>query len=176
LKKTEHYTLTKSQIQSGMKKSLFGSHEIAGYAKDLLERNANPVLAFGLYAFAIEEYGKSELIRDCMEKEMKRYQVPKIIFEGKESHSKKIQKALDVLPSECISFDIDDSKKSISLKDNPKKFLTDIQSKTSCFSLNWNEDKETWDLPPKIIADDMLNSILEFEKHVSSKLDLEYAN
>jgi AbiV family abortive infection protein len=176
LKKIDYYILTKSQIRLGIKKSLFGSHEMAGYAKDLLERNANLVLAFGLYAFAIEEYGKSELIRDCMEKEMKRHQVPKIIFEGKGSHSKKIQKALDVLPPKCTSFGIDNSKSSFLLKDDPKKYLTYVQSKTSCFSLNWNEDQETWDLPPKIVADEMLNSILEFEKHVSSKLDSEYAN
>ena len=176
MKKSDHYTLTKSQIKTGIKKSLSASHEMAGYAKDMLERNANPVLAFGLYAFALEEYGKSELIRNCMDIEMKRYQVPKVIFDGKESHFKKIQKALDDLPSNCISFDIDDSKTSVSFKDDPKKFLTDIQSKTSCFCLNWNEVKETWDLPPKIIAEDMLNSILEFEKYVSSKLDSEYAN
>ena len=149
---------------------------MAGYAKDLLERNANPVLAFGLYTFALEEYGKSELIRDCMNIETKRYQVPKVIFEGKESHFKKIQKALNGLPSSCISFDVDDSKLSVSFKDDPTKFLADIQFKTSCFCLNWNESKEAWDLPPKVIAESVLNAILEFEKHVSSKLDLEYAN
>ena len=81
--KLENYELSDSQIKSGLKKTLLGSIELSGYAKDILERNGNTALSLGLYSFAIEEYGKYEILREFLSDSVKRHHIPKVIFDVK---------------------------------------------------------------------------------------------
>ncbi len=192
MEKTDHFNISTAQIKTGIKKSLTGSLELSGYSKDMLERNANATIALGLYAFAIEEYGKSLFLKECMKKNEDRHKVKKVVFSGKDSHGKKFNKAFSTLPKERTSFlseikhvepQFNSDRKGIGTKTSDSQtetfsasVLSDLQARMSCFNLDWNDKTEKWKLPPKVDGDLLLKSITVFEKHVSVELDSEYSN
>ncbi|NND86388.1 MAG: hypothetical protein HKM23_03465 [Nitrosopumilus sp.] len=160
MSKSENYELSDSQIKGGLKKALLGSIELAGYAKDILERNGNASLSFGLYFFAIEEYGKYEILRECLLDSVKRHLVSKDVFDTKKSKVN-FKKALNALPKEIH-------------EKLPIRLSSDSQSEMDCFYLNWDHENEKWKVPPKIDSSQLLESITAFERHASMKLDTEY--
>lgn len=198
MKKQEAYQISKSQLKTGIRKSLLGALELAGYAKDIVERGGNTVLALGLYSFAIEEYGKSVFFAELLEKDSNYYSVPKILFKGKTSHDLKFKKALSTLPSECTHYHVG---KTVSIPYPKTKveemdigartekmtitawtsgtfsiggFPTDFETRMSCFYLDWNETKNRWNNLPSVMTDELVKAIMIFEDHISKKLDLEY--
>jgi len=44
----------------------------------------------------------------------------------------------------------------------------------SYFNLTWDQEKEKWNVPPKIDSSLLSESLTSFEKHVSVKLGSEY--
>lgn len=194
--KKEFYQISKSQLKTGIRKSLLGAIELAGYAKDMAERGGNTTLALGLYSFAIEEYGRSLFFSKLLEKDHDNYSVPKVLFRGKKSHDLKFKKALATLPEECsrhhiggeffvpspnkiVEMSVESTKKLViypwiagtfAMEDFP----TDFETRLSCFYLDWNDEKNKWRTSPSVMPEKLVKAITAFEQLVSKKLDLEY--
>ena len=160
MRKLEYYEMTTLQVRTGIKKALLGSLEVLGYARDILERGGNSGLALELYISAIEEYGKSELLRECLLNDSKICHVPKTIFDNK-NFTRKFEKYLSKTP--------DETREIFSAE-----ILSNFQTTTGRFSLDWDEEKEKWRTPPKVESDVLSKSISAFEKHISAKIDSEY--
>ena len=199
MKKKDDILMKKSQIQAGVIKALSNSLTLAGYSKDIIERGGNLSLSLGLYSFAIEEYGKASILTEIASSNQKEYPVPSILFTGKKSHDLKFKTALSVLPKECTHYDAGvtfaefpnlNQKETFGVGHNgaeviPKgntgeysllDILIDFKTRMNCFHLDWDEQKNNWKPPPKILPKFLIKSISEFEKFLNKKLDNAYGS
>jgi AbiV family abortive infection protein len=188
--------LTQTQIKSGIRKALLNASTLAGYSKDIIERGGKGVLALGLYSFAIEEYGKSILLSELLNKNQKTYHVPVELFQGKKSHDLKFKKALSILPSECTSYEsgvarsisnIETQTSEVGIKGktiaipagitgifSEGDLEVDFETRMSCFYLDWDDLNNKWKSPPKVLPEELEKTIINFENHLTKKLDKEY--
>jgi AbiV family abortive infection protein len=198
MKKKDDYKMNHTQIKNGVKKALSNALTLAGYSKDILERGGSAHLSLGLFSFAIEEYGKSAMLSEIASSNQKEYFVPSILFTGKRSHDLKFNKALSILPKECSCFDAgvtftnppnesqthEDGSNSDSAgipkgtagTSSVADILIDFETRMSCFYLDWDEEKNNWKSPPKVLAEKLTESISEFENYVNKKIDAEYGS
>jgi AbiV family abortive infection protein len=196
MKKQETFTMSHSQIKSGIKKALLNSLTLAGYSKDILERGGNPSLSLGLYSFAIEEYGKAINLIKIASSKQKNYSVPYNLFGKGISHKINLKAAISELPKPCVGFETEiaftatNPKKSKTLhesqgetknnlKNSPEKFsvvdvLIGFNTQMDCFYLDWDEQQSKWNSPPKVQSQILTESITAFENSVNKKLDIEY--
>jgi AbiV len=61
------YVLSQQQLKDGHNKCLENVQKLLDNASLLLETETGQQFALGLYMYAIEEYGKAEILRDCIE-------------------------------------------------------------------------------------------------------------
>jgi len=196
MEKSKFYDMTESQIKSGVRKALLNATTLAAYSKDIVERGGNEVLALGLFSFAIEEFGKSALLSECLIKKQKMYRVPIQFFTGKKSHDIKFEKALSTLPKECTNFEAgiirltsENETKTLDVGSKEEivsipKGLTgvfsagdlpiDFETRMNCFYLDWDHQKNKWRSPPKVLPEPLEKAIIYFETHLAEKLDVEY--
>ena len=196
MEKSKFYDMTESQIKSGVRKALLNASTLAAYSKDIVERGGNEVLALGLFSFAIEEFGKSELLSECLIKKQKMYRVPIQFFTGKKSHDIKFEKALSTLPTECTNFEAEiihltsdnetkpldvgprgkvvSSPKGLSEIFSVDNLPIDFDTRMNCFFLDWDAQKNKWMSPPKVLPEPLEKAIIHFETHLAEKLDAEY--
>ncbi len=131
----------------------------------LLKNSTNFNHALGLYTFAIEEFGKAILLKDCWNDANDKQYVPKIIFGGRGTHPQKFERALENLPDECkkimvgiklafpsgkdFELDLGLQGETLSIpKDTSGTFLTDVLTKMDvrmrCFYVDWDETSNDW--------------------------------
>jgi AbiV family abortive infection protein len=99
------YDLTQQQLEEGHKKCLENVHKLLDSANLLLENETSYQYALGLYMYAIEEYGKAEILRDCLLENKSNYIIPEWIFgKGKlarKGHERKLGVGIQRLPAIC---------------------------------------------------------------------------
>lgn len=95
------YLLTEEQLKEGTNICFDKAKRLLNDAEILLKNWGTIGHAIGLYTFALEEYGKALLLKDCLSSAKEKYAVPIRIFRGRESHKLKIEKALNGLPNNC---------------------------------------------------------------------------
>lgn len=195
--KKDNFQMSHSQIKSGIKKALSNSLTLVGYSKDILERGGDSALSLGLYSFAIEEYGKADLLNEIASAKQKEYSVPIVFFTGKKSHDLKFKKALSTLPKQCIEFEagLAISTPNLTKTENFKvgshgesasvsagttgtfsvsDILIDFETRMNCFYLDWDDQQKKWKKSPKVLPEVLIKSINEFEDFVNTKLDSAY--
>lgn len=181
MNKSKDYKIPIPKIKSGIKKTLFGSLEIIGYAKDLLERGGNPDFALGFYLMALEEYGKSIILRESLKQGNTSASISKKVFENTDVLFKK---AFALLPKKCIlslNHDLDNQENLISdnleLRNSLKTrtidsdIILNFEIVKMCFHLTWNESENKWSKPPRINHDELMLIIQEFSEFISAELD-----
>ena len=119
------YLLSEYELSTGISLCFNKAERIADDADLILKHNGSPSHALVLYEFALEEYGKGELLRDCKSERNAsgKYDVNKSIFK---SHQKTTKRALVSLPEDCKKIDLGISvstafDKSISIQKNAKR-------------------------------------------------------
>jgi len=163
----ELYTMTKTQVEEGVKRCQFYALLLAEKALKNIDGYEIDPMALGLFSFAIEEFGKALLLEEFLEKDYEEYQIPTYLFGGEKAHSKKFNKALSQLPKEVKSF----SKTVIDEEytdcfGNPLSYdeacigdidfhfganysPVDLDLRMNCFYVDWDDEKKQWkDFPP----------------------------
>ena len=179
--KSKDYEISIPKIKSGIKKTLFGSLEIVGYAKDLIERGGNTDFALGLYLMALEEYGKSIILRESIKQDNTSATISKKVFENTDLIFKK---AFTLLPKKCtlplnhkldaqenLFSDKSQLKNSLKTRTIDSDIILNFEITKTCFHLTWNESENKWSKPPRVNPDELLSAIKEFSEFISAELD-----
>jgi AbiV family abortive infection protein len=99
------YELTEAQLREGYERCIENVQNLLDSVKLLLEGEDSHQYALGLYMYAIEEYGKAEILRDYIMKNKSKYSVPEWIFGrgkvGRKGHDRKLSVGFNRLPSIC---------------------------------------------------------------------------
>ena len=77
------YKMTEIQLREGYERAIENVENLLYSANVLLKSERSLQYALGLYMYAIEEYGKAEILRTYILKNKSRYSIPEWIF-GKE--------------------------------------------------------------------------------------------
>ena len=88
----KEYFLNHVEMNNGMKLCFNKAKRLLNDANILVDNGGDSSHALGLYIFALEEYGKGLLLRDCKKNAEGNYVVPTYIFGNKSSHKNKIKK------------------------------------------------------------------------------------
>lgn len=103
-----NYFLSDYELQTGIELCFSKAERLADDAALIIKNNGTSSHTLVLYEFAIEEYGKGKLLRECKSKRNTRkgdyYDVDKSIFK---SHQKTSKKALESLPEDCKKIDLE---------------------------------------------------------------------
>jgi AbiV family abortive infection protein len=99
------YDLTEAQLRDGYDACIKNAQNLLFSAKLLLTSENSLQYALGLYMYAIEEYGKAEILKEYMQENKNQYSIPGWIFgigeSGRDAHNKKLAKGLQKLPPVC---------------------------------------------------------------------------
>jgi hypothetical protein len=99
------HDLTHAQLMDGYDACIKNVQNLLYSAKLLLEHENSLQYALGLYLYAIEEYGKAEILREYLQDNKSKYSIPEWIFGkgkfGREAHNNKLVKGLEKLPHVC---------------------------------------------------------------------------
>jgi AbiV family abortive infection protein len=102
------YSLSGNDLNTGIKLCFDKAERLVDDASLIIRNKGNPSHALVLYGFAIEEYGRGKLLKEC-KSHVKHfvtedfYNVDKSIFY---SHQKILKKAITCLPDNCKKIDI----------------------------------------------------------------------
>ena len=154
---------------------------------DLMKTSYSSNHLLGLYAFAIEEYGKLLILEDCLNQQNDPCKVPKYLFSGRDAHNKKFSKALDNLPDVCKRIPIEEEEfinyKAIFRDDHtiesiPHGFtirsmynFIDFQIRMGCFYLDWDYEKSNWKRFPVVDDMDLEVAIKKFHEILLKKFE-----
>jgi len=165
-------------------------------AKDALylAKKSNTTHAFGLYTFAVEEYGKALLLKEQKKMKKGNFIVPAWIFGGKSrkranSHQQKFQKALNELPYKCNMITLWSQVVNVAKMEDEKIHVEEIgqtaiipagltgtfslttapdfEERMKIFYVDWNDQKKEWVMPtnpPQKFFLDTMNNFLKFLK------------
>jgi len=185
------YHIPEKKFSEGLRLCLQNSKDLAKYSRILIKKN-NVTFGFGLYTYAIEEYGKFVVMKNESSKSKKGYLVPKWIFGGRKkkrihSHLSKFQRGLENLPDTCKSISLGKVRKTFSschdeeIKLESNEIITfmtattgtiesftdpDFEVRLRAFYLDWDDRKKDWILPYKPDRKNLLKSINGFLNHV----------
>lgn len=86
--------------QRGIQETFKRVSDLLESIETLLDNGGNKSICGGLYTYALEEYGKSLLLKQCVPSN-ERVQIDPNWFKGPSAHNRKINYAIANLPSEC---------------------------------------------------------------------------
>ena len=111
LKLEKSFLLTKTQLDTGITLCISKVHQLLNDTEILCKNNGNESTAVALYTIAIEEFGKSLLLKKCIQASNEgKFQVPQTIFgRGSQPHGPKFDEAFLELPEECQVYQTIDS-------------------------------------------------------------------
>ena len=97
--------MTEIQLREGYERAIENVENLLYSANVLLKSERSLQYALGLYMYAIEEYGKAEILRTYILKNKSRYSIPEWIF-GKgnlksKAHNRKLSEGLKKIPPIC---------------------------------------------------------------------------
>ena len=103
---TKTYYLSKEQIDEGIDLCLKKVQQILNDVEILCQNDGDETSAVYLYTVAVEEFGKSLLLEECLSKppEPKGIPVSTNLFTGLKAHELKFSKAFHELPDECVGY------------------------------------------------------------------------
>ena len=103
---TKTYYLSKEQIGEGIDLCLKKVQQILNDVEILCQNDGDETSAVYLYTVAVEEFGKSLLLEECLNNppEPKGIPVSTNLFTGLKAHELKFSKAFHELPDECVGY------------------------------------------------------------------------
>ena len=107
---TKTYYLSKEQIDEGIYLCLKKVEQILNDVEILCQNNGDETSAVYLYTVAVEEFGKSLLLEECLSEPpgLKGIPVSVDLFAGSKAHELKFSRAFHDLPDECVGYyDVD---------------------------------------------------------------------
>jgi len=160
-----NFEMSKSSLKMGNYICINNCERLLDTTLLILNNSVNLNHALGLYTFAVEEFGKAILLKDCLKDTEDKQYVPKIIFGGPGTHKQKFNRALKNLPDECKKIMVGiklafpsgkDFELELGLQGEklhiPKNisgtFLTDVLTKMDvrmrCFYVDWDMTSNDW--------------------------------
>lgn len=189
LNNSNDFLIEESKVLEGIERSISNITDILKISEKIVEEDSDNSVALGLFSFAIEEFGKALLLKECLSGK-KICKVPRDLFKGKKSHDIKFKKALDNLPIEVkyaipgitIKSNTSLESKKITLTSRGDSvtlppgltgkfsmigtFPTNFDMRMSCFYLDWEDTKKTWKYKPYILSDSISRGVWKFKKEI----------
>lgn len=187
---SKYYSIDKKKVVVGIKHCISNALDLARVAEFIVKKGEDPRIALGVYSFAIEEFGKALMLKDCLGKGKEVCSVPRDIFVGKDSHDLKFKKALSKLPNSCKYFEekkfvntpiSEDFTLDVGPHDtfytfdlgtkiyNLGDFPLDFAARMYCFYVDWNNHMKSWKIGPHVSENKLMNSIRKFIQHIGSQ-------
>lgn len=188
------YNFTEEELKEGYKRCIENVQNLLDSAKLLLSNENSHQYALGLYMYAIEEYGKAQILMGYVNST--KYSIPGWIF-GKDrppskrnSHDEKLLEGFKKLPTTCtklsgaieITYNSCDVYQTFVIKkdDVPigpvsiPPFTTGIFEdsinpilKTACFYVDWDNSKRSWESIIPVDKDQLMYNITLMKEIVS---------
>ncbi len=186
------FTIDDVTLREGIRKCLAKAGQLVDDAIILLNHGGMVSHVFGLYTFAIEEYGKALLLKDHLDDSTSGKRIPMEIFGrrgGKKSHEKKIARALKEVHDNCKNFRIgvvvragSDTTKTMTYKgkstvvvapmqtgsffDASSEYIVDFVARMEAFYIDWDEGRKQWKAELTVDKDQLENATIELRKHL----------
>lgn len=128
-KRKRVYYLSEEEITEGIRLCIGKINQILNDVEVLCKNGGEETTAVYLYTIALEEYGKSVLLKKSLNNppETKGIPVSLNLFQGVDGHDMKIGEALDELPEECqIYQDVDLLTEGHKLPHEHRKYARDV--------------------------------------------------
>jgi len=194
MKEQPHYEIPKEKLEKGIKLCIDRAKQLTKDAVTVAKKG-NISHSLGLYTFAVEEFGKSLLLKEQKEMKNGNVLVPVWIFGGKSkkrknSHNKKFQKALKELPYPCNVITLweeivdiaspEDRIIDVKGLDEPAVIsagLTgefglatdpDFEERLRVFYVDWNDEKKDWVVPHYPPKEQFLESMKNFQSYLEN--------
>jgi hypothetical protein len=185
-KDTKIFNLSSHELEEGVELAIKKAKKHLNASKSLIKDEQFAPYASALFLFALQEYGKSKLLRKSKIATKSIHPVNSNIFRGGDSHKRKIEEGLEDIPSKQIlirseievKYNPSEKGKIVSLKKDiivlkppylSGKFsaegYTDIQEEIRwrTFYLDWNDKQRFWQSEYFIETDELLKLISELE-------------
>lgn len=189
--KSKTYDLSSSELDHGIELAVKKARKHLNTSKLLASDEQYLSYASALFLFALEEYGKSKLLKKVKSPSKSIHRVDRNIFRGGDSHRKKIEEGTKDLTSKTIYVEAyidkensNDEPRTISLKKDIKvsigahqsgKFsaagYTDIQEEIRwrTLYLDWDGSQRYWISEYHIKKDELLKLISELDSCLTTK-------
>jgi len=193
LKRTPKYYYTKRlSLLIGIHICLVKAEQLCNSALKLMNNDNDLTHAYGLYTFAIEEFGKLLYLQEFFQNNNDIQKFQSYIFKGNKSHHMKFKKGLKNLPPACKNITIYKQaafpsgaaytrkfgRGNLSFKFRSHSKISQFTSsrpnfdmRMNSFYVDWNVNEKTWDFNYKVVKKDLNKAIKEFKKHIP-KYDL----
>lgn len=192
-KNPKYYYTDKLSLLIGIHICIVKAQQLCDSASKLMGDDKDLTHAYGLYTFAIEEFGKALYLQEFFINDDNVIQkFRKNIFSGQTSHTLKFKKGLKNLPKECKITRVYSVAPFPSGKEyttnfgrgNLKfKFLSNTRTsllarstpnfamRMNSFYVDWNDKQKRWDFNFKVEKNDLKKAVSKFKKHIP-KYDL----
>lgn len=193
LKRTPKYYYTDTlSLLIGIHICIVKADQLCDSALKLMGNDKDLTHAYGLYTFAIEEFGKSLYLQEYFKNYDGVQKFRSHIFKGKNSHPMKFKKGLKNLPCSCKNIAIYKSapfpsataytsnfgRGNLKFKFLPNTMISQLSGskpnfdmRMNSFYVDWNDKKKNWDFNYKVVKNDLKKAIKMFKKHIP-KYDL----
>lgn len=184
----EAYSISENELRIGITLCIENVKRLTDAALALLNPYGNNQISLGLYTLAIEEFGKSLILKTCLENS--NYDIPIDIFKGRDAHRKKYEKAQKQLPQKCwecyaeyldvksSSDDYEKAKQKATHLDNSvvdirlisatlmknitEKIIAEPNTRFVMFYVDWDNNLKSWKNKPvsKIAVEESISAFL----------------
>lgn len=159
------FEISEALWRTMMQETLNGVNALIDSAEKLLKNGGDAAICSGLYMFAVEEYGKLLLLKDCTPVSgMVRIQYKN----GFRSHTAKFEKAIQTLPKECITLHQGAFDRSAY---DPQAFdvneIADCETRQAVFYSDFTMDGQYVNRTPAVDVDLLRNALAQLKNVVS---------
>ncbi len=165
-KPREKVTVTEA-VFNEMKKEIKDSiPKLLNAAEILLSNAGDPTIVAGLYTYAVEEYGKHLVLKECVPSDGK-VEIP---YRDKfRNHTEKFKKALDCLPTECkLLHSGSFASENFSSEDFDVDEIADMDARLAAFYKDFRESANGIKRPPTVDANNLKKAIAAMRPFVAS--------
>lgn len=184
---SDNYLISSLELDHGIKLAVQKAKKHLNASKFLASKEQYLSYASALFLFALEEYGKSKLLKKARNQGKSIHVVDKSIFKSKDAHTKKIEEGMKDLKTKTMYVEasvekienVNDKAKIISLKNDITvsigAFLTGKFSATGytkiqeelrwrTLYLDWDQSQRYWISEYNVKKDELLKLISELKK------------
>ena len=198
MKTQNEIKLTEAQLREGYKRCIEHVQNLLDSAKLLLEYEDSRQYALGLYMYAIEEYGKAEILKSYFTENKSEYLIPEWIFGrgdfGSKAHNRKLSEGFKKLPPICrrlsrtieiTTYNSSDTTQTFAngsisvplhlsgtfVDPSIPKRTVDFDLKTACFYIDWDNTNNTngeWKFVLPVDKDQLTDNIERMKEAIIS--------
>jgi len=173
---TKFLKISEKNVLEGIVECLTTALQLANEAEIIVKSDMNKTHALGLYIFAIEEYGKALVLKQCLNNNSECY-VTRDLFSGEDAHKTKIDSAFCKLPELCKKYKSEEhttgESNSPGLSISLTSYVTgptNLPLRMRCFYLNPDKRNHRWEPKPTVDTEWIKEALRLFKEHIQNEI------